>query len=168
MDIVTKAIKSIADFSECMHYRWTLTRHFEGDDPRVLNFVMLNPSTANADFNDPTVARCENRTLAMGYGTMIITNIFAFRATDPQNMRQYTAPVGDENDEAIVKSAQKADMVICAWGNHGQFMQRGQQVKLLLAENNIANLYYLKMNGCGEPAHPLYLRNELQPVLWNK
>ena len=164
MDIPTQAHNSVANFSDCQHYRWDLIRDFS-QGHGTLNFIMLNPSTANEMFNDPTVARCENRTLNMGFNRMIVTNIFAFRATDPDIMRSQHDPVGIHNDEAITRHANDADMIICAWGNHGQFLNRGRHVKRLLDQLNCP-LHYLKMNGCGEPAHPLYLRKNLEPVRW--
>lgn len=166
MDIPTQAFKSDASFSQCRQYRWSLTRYFDGGNDKIVNFIMLNPSTANEAFNDPTVARCENRTIEMGYSQMIVTNIFAYRATDPKDMRAQTDPIGPENDETIVQCALRADHVICAWGNHGEYMNRGQHVRQILVQNSIHNTYYLKMNKCGEPAHPLYLRADLEPVPW--
>jgi len=169
MDIVTKAQESIADFSDCMKYRWSLKRDLRNinSGDKVINFIMLNPSTANEEFNDPTVARCENRAIDMGYSYMIVTNIFAFRATEPSDMRGNENPIGDLNDKAILESALEADYIICAWGNHGEFLERGASVKKILDDLN-KPLYYLKMNSSGEPSHPLYLKKDITPILWNK
>jgi len=167
MDIATKAQESIADFSSCMKYRWSLKRDLRNINPgnRIMNFIMLNPSTANEEFNDPTVARCENRTIDMGYSYMIVTNIFAYRATDPVDMKNQKDPVGEMNNKAIFDSASDSDFIICAWGNHGDFLDRGAEVKSILDGLN-KELYFLKMNGSGQPAHPLYLRKDIQPTLW--
>lgn len=169
MDIPTKALHNKAEFSDCMDYRFTLRRDF-GLGEGIINFIMLNPSTANEEFNDPTVARCENRALAGGFQEMIVTNIFAYRATDPKNMKQvvsdkHIGPIGDKNDQAIIHSADIADMIICAWGNHGLFMERGMNVKKIL-QPFAYKLHYLKLNGNGEPAHPLYLPKDLVPSKW--
>lgn len=164
MDIKTSAIQSKADFSDCMRYRFSLVRDF-GKGQGMMNFIMLNPSTANEEFNDPTVHRCEMRTLDNGCRYMVVTNIFAFRATDPQVMRSTVDPVGSRNDQAIVHFANQAQSVICAWGEHGSFMDRGNHVKRLLLQNNV-KAAFLKMNKSGQPAHPLYLRKSLEPVPW--
>jgi len=168
MDISTKAQDSIADFSSCMKYRWSLKRDLRNINSgnKTMNFIMLNPSTANEEFNDPTVARCENRTIDMGYSYMIVTNIFAYRATDPDDMKAQSDPVGELNDKTISDSASESDYIICAWGNHGNFMNRGAGVKKILDDIN-KPLYYLKMNGSGQPSHPLYLRKDIEPALWS-
>ncbi|MBL0319416.1 MAG: DUF1643 domain-containing protein [Alphaproteobacteria bacterium] len=164
MDIKTSAIKSEADFSDCMKYRYSLVRDF-GKGDGMMNFIMLNPSTANEAFNDPTVHRCEMRTIDSGYRYMVVTNIFAFRATDPSDMRASVDPIGTKNNEAIRFFANKASEVICAWGEHGLFVNRGQFVKeMLLREKVKAKI--LKLNKSGEPAHPLYLPKALVPSAW--
>lgn len=164
MDIATKAIHNTAHYSRCRHYRYDLVRRFESGSG-VANFIMLNPSTATEAFNDPTVGRCETRTLTMGFGTMVVTNIFAYRATDPKVMRAHPDPVGEENDQSILTHACKADIVICAWGRHGEFMERGQAVKRLLTQAGI-RLHALKLTAAGEPSHPLYLPHALTPIAW--
>ena len=164
MDIPTKAIKSIAEFSECMQYRYSLIRDFASGKGSI-NFIMLNPSTANETFNDPTVARCENRAIDGGFAQMVVTNIMAYRATDPNDMRSSNDPVGSENDKAILAFAEKADEVICAWGEHGKFLDRGNHVKALLKSHNISTKA-LKINKSGHPAHPLYLPKKLEPFVW--
>lgn len=164
MDLKTQAINSTAHFSDCMKYRFTLKRTYAGGKG-TLNFILLNPSTANEEFNDPTIGRCEIRTIAGGFNSMIITNIFAFRATDPQVMIASNDPVGGLNDGAILSSAKEANQVICAWGEHGKLNERGIYVKKLLRENNIP-MHALKINKSGHPAHPLYLPHRLVPFAW--
>lgn len=164
MDIATRAVENHAHYSACRHYRYDLVRRFAAG-AGVANFIMLNPSTATEAFNDPTVARCETRTLAMGFGAMVVTNIFAYRATDPKVMRACPDPVGKENDERILRHARAADLVICAWGGHGAFMNRGAAVKAMLAQRGI-RLHALRLTAAGEPSHPLYLPHALTPVVW--
>jgi hypothetical protein len=91
--------ESEAVYSDCENYRFLLTRTW-GDGPRAL-FIMLNPSTATEFQNDPTVERCERRARALGYGAFRVTNIFAWRATDPRDMRAAPDPVGAENDRDL-------------------------------------------------------------------
>ena len=107
--------ESEAVYSPCESYRYLLTRVWDAQGPKAL-FVMLNPSTATEAQNDPTVERCERRSRALGFGAFRVTNIFAFRATDPRVMRAQADPVGPENDAAIRDSALRwADRIICAW-----------------------------------------------------
>jgi hypothetical protein len=164
MDLKTQAIHSTADYSPCKTYRFTLKRNY-GSGNGTLNFILLNPSTATEAFNDPTIGRCEIRTLAGGFSRMIITNIFAFRATDPTVMMASDDPVGDANDAAILACAQEADSVICAWGEHGKLRQRGDYVKALLQQHRLP-MTALKINKSGHPAHPLYLPLRLTPFAW--
>ncbi len=77
---------SIAEYSDCERYRYSLTRVWDGTG-RKAAFVMLNPSTATEIQNDPTVERCERRARTLGFGAFQVTNIFAWRDTDPRAMR---------------------------------------------------------------------------------
>ncbi len=153
-----------ASFSDCLRYRWTLWRSWGVG--KLVNFVMLNPSTANATDNDPTVERCERRAVEWGYGGLIVTNLFAFRATDPRDMRAQADPVGTENDAAIIESACQSEIVVCAWGNHGSFTERSLQVKTFLRRRFPNKLHVLRISKTGEPAHPLYLPYNLKPQVW--
>jgi len=74
-------------------------------------------------------------------------------------------PVGRGNDRAILKAAKEAKLVVCAWGNHGLHRERAPRVVALLRQQGIS-LNFLKMNDCGEPAHPLYLSGSLKPTPW--
>jgi hypothetical protein len=164
MDIKTKARSSSALFSDCKKYRYTLVREFDFKDG-MLNFIMLNPSTATEEFNDPTVSRCENITIGLGFKYMAVTNIFAFRATDPADMyKMGIDAIGLNNDSAILDIAKRSKMIICAWGNHGEFLERGNKIRELLQKNKIS-IHALKLNAGGHPAHPLYLRKDLKPFL---
>jgi hypothetical protein len=122
---------SVAVYSDCERYRYSLTRVWDDAGRRAL-FIMLNPSTATEVQNDPTVERCERRARALGFGAFRVLNIFAWRATDPRDMRAAVDPVGPGNDAAILESLPWADSVICAWGTHGAHLGRGPQVEALL------------------------------------
>ena len=156
---------STAVYSDCEAYRYLLTRTWDPDGRKAL-FVMLNPSTATEVQNDPTVERCERRARALGYGAFRVTNIFAFRATDPRVMRAAADPVGPENDAAIVDSAPWADRIVCAWGSHGTHLDRGAAVEGLLRGTGLA-LYHLGLTKGGLPKHPLYISYAQQPVPWS-
>lgn len=152
-----------ATFSPCKLYRYTLWRQW--DEGPTLMFLMLNPSTADEIDNDPTVERCQRRAVAMGYGRLVVCNIFAFRATDPQDMKAAADPVGPDNDQAILDQARQAAMVICAWGNHGGHLERSDTVAAMLKQAGI-QLHCLEITGAGEPKHPLYVSYDVSPQLW--
>ena len=90
---------------------------------------MLNPSTAGAERNDPTIARCERRSRALGYGAMRAVNLFALRATRPEDMKRAADPVGPEGDAALAAALRWADHAICAWGVHGAHRGRDADVR---------------------------------------
>ena len=153
-----------ATFSECGLYRYTLMRIWDSGRPCVV-FLMLNPSTADAITNDPTVERCQRRAVRMGFGGLVVINLFAYRSTDPEALYGLDDPVGSDNDQAILQSASSAGMVICAWGTHGALHGRGAAVRALLRDAGVT-LHYLHLNADGSPAHPLYLPYDLQPSEW--
>ena len=153
-----------AVFSDCRRWRTLLWRRWDAARP-VANFLMLNPSTADEARLDPSCTRARLYAERWGYGGLIVTNLFAWRATDPEEMKAAADPVGRGNNAAILRAAREAAILVCAWGNHGAHLGRSQKVVGLLRKAAI-RLHFLKMNGAGEPAHPLYLRGSLEPVLW--
>jgi hypothetical protein len=157
---------SLAEYSDCERYRYSLTRIWD-DAGRKATFVMLNPSTATEVQNDPTVERCERRARALGFGAFRVTNIFAWRDTDPKAMRAAVDPVGPANDTAILQAAIWADQIICAWGAHGEHLLRGPQVERLLRGTGLP-LYHLGLTQAGHPRHPLYIGYAQEPVAWPK
>jgi hypothetical protein len=155
---------SVAVYSDCERYRYSLKRVWDAQGARAL-FVMLNPSTATEVQNDPTVERCERRARTLGFGAFTVLNIFAWRATDPREMRAATDPVGPGNDAAILACLPEADRVICAWGTHGAHLGRGPAVERLLRGAR-ATLWHLGLSKDGHPKHPLYIGYAVQPQLW--
>lgn len=168
MDIRTHssdAIASEAAFSRCGRYRYRLSRCWDpaGD---MVNFIMLNPSKADEFSNDPTVERCERRARAMGFGAFCVTNIFAWRDTDPFAMRRADRPVGPKNNTILTEAAREAAVVIAAWGTHGAHLGRGPQVAARLTAAGIP-LYHLGLTMHGHPRHPLYVAYAQQPARWH-
>ena len=155
---------SEAVYSDCLSYRYLLTRIWNPAGPKAL-FVMLNPSTATEVQNDPTVERCERRARTLGFGAFRVTNIFAWRDTDPKNMRAAADPVGPANDAAIVDSTQWADCIVAAWGTHGAYLDRGLKVERLLRATG-HSLHVLGLTKHGHPQHPLYIGYDRQPFPW--
>lgn len=168
-DFLKGDARSTAVYSDCERYRYLLTREWNPAGPRAL-FVMLNPSTATEVQNDPTVERCERRARALGFGSFRVTNIFAWRNTDPRLMRAAADPVGPANDAAIVDSCHWAagpqDRIIAAWGTHGAHLDRGPAVERLLRAQGCL-LHHLGLTKDGHPKHPLYIAYHQQPIPWS-
>lgn len=151
---------SSAVFSYCRQYRYELWRRW-GPGPYAM-FIGLNPSTATETLDDPTIRRCIAYSKAWGFDAYCMTNIFAFRATDPKVMKSQKEPIGLSNDETLIRLAKDAGVVVAAWGTHGIHMGRHQQVV-----DMIPNLMCLAKTKDGYPGHPLYLKKDLKPVPWN-
>ena len=155
---------STAVYSACERYRYSLTRVWDPAGQRVL-FVMLNPSTATEVQNDPTVERCERRARHLGFGGFRVVNIFAFRATDPRDLRAAAEPIGPQNDAALTEAAGWADSIIAAWGVHGAHQGRGATVADMLRATG-RPLFHLGLSRQGHPRHPLYLPYAQRPEPW--
>jgi len=151
-------LKKDAELSECRSYRFALWRVWDESKPYAM-IIGLNPSTADEKEDDPTIRRCINFAKSWGYGGLCMANLFAFRATVPNDMFNASDPIGPGNDECLSKLAKYAGVVIAAWGNDGAYLGRSSEVIKL-----IPNLHYLKMNKSGEPAHPLYLDSSMKPI----
>ncbi len=167
--IPERGLLGTAVFSDCYSYRYTLDRHlpFCGDDIGRIAFLMLNPSTATSDNNDPTVAKCCTYASAAGGTFLTVVNIFAFRSTDPDVLKTVDDPIGPENDSYILNVVSQSTMTICAWGKHGRILKRGAQVVQRLIDNGLSErLYSLHLNGDGSPGHPLYLPLKNTPQKW--
>lgn len=155
---------SIAVYSDCERYRYSLSRTWDPRGKKVL-FVMLNPSTATEVQNDPTVERCERRARTLGYGGFRVANIFAWRATDPRDMRAAFDPVGPENDSTLIESAKWTDHIIAAWGTHGVHQGRGHMVAQMLQQQS-KPLFHLGLSKAKHPKHPLYIAYSQHPIPW--
>ena len=145
-------------FSPCRAYRYTLWREWFGGEGYAM-FVGLNPSTADETKDDPTIRRCIAFAKAWGYSGLCMTNLFAFRATDPKDMKATADPVGPENDTHLLALAERACVIVAAWGANGTHKGRDTEVRRLLPP-----LYCLALTKDGHPGHPLYLKKTLIPV----
>ena len=152
-------MKKAAEFSDCRKYRYTLTRYWDETKPYAV-FICLNPSTADETKDDPTVRRCINFSKAWGYGGFVMLNLFSFRATDPKVMKAEYEPIGKDNDVWIKHMADKAGIVIAAWGMHGAFLRRNEEILEMLN----GQLHCLALTKDGHPRHPLYLKKDLKPI----
>lgn len=149
-----------AVFSPCRTFRYELWRCW-GDPMRAAMFVGLNPSTADETQDDPTIRRCIGFAKAWGYGALVMTNLFAFRATDPDEMKRAPLPVGPDNDSFLRRWARDAGVVVAAWGVHGTHRGRDREVRDMLPTMRV-----LGLTKDGHPKHPLYLPKDLTPIHW--
>ena len=156
------AAPSGANFSRCRRYRYTLWRRWDPEGPLVM-IIGLNPSTADARQDDPTIRRCIGFARDWGYGGLVVTNLFAFRATYPADLKAAADPVGPRNDAWIRRMAGQVEIIVAAWGNDGLWLDRSERVQKMLA----GRLHCLRLNAGGEPAHPLYLPAGLNPFVWS-
>lgn len=159
-------ISSEALYSPCDTYRYGLTRVWAADAPRLL-YILLNPSTATEEQNDPTIARCEKRAQLLGYGSFRVVNLFAFRATDPADLKRAEIPLGPDNLEFLQQSALgwNPDLILCGWGAHGTYLNQSSIVLQNLRAWSVP-LWHLGLTKMGEPRHPLYLSYRTQPQRW--
>lgn len=146
-------------FSPCERYRYGLARSWD-DGSRYLTFIMLNPSTADETVNDPTIERLERRARQSGYHALGVINLFAWRATDPRELRSVDDPVGPDNDSVIAWALEamrdSPESVVCGWGPYGTLHGRDRRVRELLAAHTLTAMA-LKVTKTGQPQHPLYL-----------
>ena len=119
-------------------YRYLLWREWDSEKQTV-SFIMLNPSRADAQINDPTITRCIKFAQSWGYGRLEVVNLFAYRTPHPSLLKQATEPIGKDNDRYILATAQKSHRVILAWGNHGTWQKQDLLVLQLL--KNSAHLF---------------------------
>lgn len=145
------------------NYRYLLWREWDTSN-KTVSFIMLNPSRADAEINDPTITRCINFAKSWGYGRLEVVNLFAYRTSKPSLLKQVVEPIGKDNDRYILESVKRCDLVILAWGNHGTWQQQDLYVLQLLKKHN--HLYSLGITKKGCPRHPLYLRSNTQPQMF--
>jgi hypothetical protein len=146
-----------ARFDPSQRFRYALWRTWANKGARYVNFVMLNPSTADAEVLDPTVTRCVKYSHQWGYDGVHVTNIFALRSTDPRELYAVTDPVGPSNDQFILETADRAALVVVAWGTHGRFRDRGMEIAELLVPFKPKHFGLTRQ---GQPRHPLDLRSD--------
>jgi hypothetical protein len=156
-----------ATFSDDGHYRYRLTRLVNPvrGERRAVCWIMLNPSTADENASDATVARVVRFSAAWGYHVAVVVNLFALRATEPWRLEGGGDPVGPDNDLYILQEAQAAERVIVAWGTHRIIRRTGRDLDVLrLLDNASRMVFALRTTKDGSPAHPLYLPRTSAPM----
>lgn len=153
-----------ATFDRSTTYRYRLSRVWDTAGDRCV-FMMLNPSTATALKLDPTVSRCVKWARTWGFGALEVVNVFAYRATDPDDMKAVGDPVGPANDEALLAAAGAGSLTVAAWGVHGSHNAREAHVRSLFLNAGL-DLHYLRLTKDGHPGHPLYIPGATIPTRW--
>lgn len=154
---------SSAVLSDCGTYRYELSRVWDWDfELPVVGWVMLNPSTADADVDDPTIRRCMGFARRWGYGGIVVRNLFALRATDPRELRLHPAPTGPDNMSYLAQAIHDA-FTVCAWGSHPEAVSPGRALVAQLRAAG-ADVRCLGVTKDYHPRHPLYVRNDAEPI----
>jgi hypothetical protein len=159
-------LQSSATLSECGVYRYDLRRVWDESRPACV-FVMLNPSTADADQDDATIRRCVGFADAWGCGSLTVVNLFALRSTEPRALYAHPDPVGPDNDRVIRDRVGGSGIAIAAWGIHGEFQNRGLAV-LAMIESTGRELHCLGQTQKWHPKHPLYLKSDARPAAFEQ
>lgn len=162
---MTYKLETSAVLSEDGVYRYKLLRRW-GRGPTIY-WIMLNPSTADASLDDPTIRRCRGYSELWGYGGMEVFNLFAFRATHPVELLVASDPVGPMNDHYLAQIPVKDSRIIVAWGNYGHlFPDRVNRVWWVLG--GFGEIECLGFTKNGQPRHPLMLSYSVKPQSWTK
>jgi hypothetical protein len=149
-------------FSSDRIYRYVLRRQCAAhvsETPRRIAWIGLNPSTADEVTLDQTLAAVCRYSREWGFTEVVMLNLFAFRTTDPRDLKRATDPIGPDNDKHLLGEVYSVDRVIACWGDHGRFLGRDRQVSALLG----ISFECLSKNRSGAPHHPLYLKPRIQP-----
>lgn len=165
-----------ATLSECRSYRYALWRRWNDsrirdieskdlgpDFSRMVAFIGLNPSTADETADDPTIRRCIGFAKLWGFDGMCMLNLFALRATDPEEMKRHSEPIGVHNDACLRRGVRLFGKTIACWGVHGSHMNRHYAIRGFIQPSQ---LWHLGLTKSGQPKHPLYLRADTEPVQW--
>lgn len=154
-----------AEISKCGKYRYLLERTWDESKEKVL-FIMLNPSTADANNDDPTIRRCISFAKSWGYGGLMVGNLFALRATNPKELIKYEFcddfnPQYPDyvNEKYIAYMSEICEKVILAYGN--------PPIKKW-SKPGFKNSFHLGLTKLGNPKHPLYLKSESKPIEFNQ
>lgn len=149
-------------------YRYILTRRW-GDasrpaDLKILGWVGLNPSTADAVKDDATIRRCVGFAKRWGYDAIAMLNLFAYRATSPVVMRRVVDPIGPLNDIVLETMAGHCDKLVLCWGAHGTHRNRSDVVVGNLRRLHQRDLMMFGLTKSGEPLHPVRLPNDRELI----
>lgn len=150
-------------YSKDMVFRYAFGRWWGAPDlASTAVWVLLNPATGDTERRArPTLARCISRSRAAGSTGLVIVNLFAYRDTDPRNLKSASDAVGPANDEVLRVITAAGEQTIAAWGAHGKLQGRSAQVGVLLDSP-----LCLGTTQRGEPRHPLYVSANASLLAW--
>lgn len=143
-------------------YRYTLTREVGPAAGGRVVFIMLNPSTADAEVDDPTIRRCIGFARTWGFGTLTVVNLFALRATNPRELLRHEFPDGMDNDRWTTWAIERADCIVCAWGALAKPLRHRARATEAWLRGLGKWTYCLGHTKDGEPRHPLYVRADTE------
>lgn len=152
-------LEQSATISEDQQYRYSLTRKVS-DGERIVLFVGLNPSTADAKLDDPTIRRCVGFAKLWGFSWLLMGNVYAFRSTDPKNLQIVENPVGPRNRDELDKMMAASELVIAAWGNNPLTAEAKEIADWVVKQGKVK---CLGQNKNGTPKHPLYIAASTEP-----
>ena len=146
-------VEKSAIFSADHKYRYQLSRRWESGDS--LYFVMLNPSTANENIDDPTIRRCVGFAKKWNYSGIEVLNLFALVSSDPDKLLTTPDSIGIDNDKYLITASKQAKKIVIAWGNFGMRFQ--ERVNEVLSIFSYRDIYCLGETESNQPKHPLYI-----------
>jgi len=160
-------VKGSAVFGGDNHqYRYQLKRVWDSTLPTLM-FLMMNPSTADPNYDDPSVAKCGRYARDWGYGTLLVGNSFAYRATHKQQLTTIADPVGPDNTKHLLTMATTADCIVFAYGRPDPSVRSlGVACADAVRAAHPQKSHILKLCKDGTPSHPLYLKGNLKPIHW--
>lgn len=159
---VSDYIDSGAIMSDCGQYRYVLSRSWSSTGASML-VIGLNPSTADAEKDDPTIRRCVGFAKMSGCAILQMGNLFALRSTNPKALTTADDPIGYMNDYWLQKTAKLCRYVVAAWGANPLANRRIREVLPLL---NGRPLLCWGVTKTGAPRHPLYLARDTKLMRW--
>lgn len=156
-----------ASLSPCGTYRYLLSRKWQPQHgPNIVLWIMLNPSAADADVDDPTLRKVQKFARAWGYGGVLVANVYALRSSEPDDLLTHPDPVGPANDDVLTTmfDAQGIGLVVAGWGTKAG----AQRVQTITGAAWKAGrtIHAVGITKGGHPQHPLYVKDEATPVLF--
>lgn len=164
-------IEGADTFSADGMYRWTLTRTWDVNRPRLC-MSMLNPSKAGAIENDPTIIRVMGFAMHWNFGSVEVINLCAAVTTNPDRLMHFADAVGYANMAYWVKAMRNADAVCCAWGAVPKFIRQHywrEPISDLILTTHGKHLQCIGLTKDQHPCHPLYMpkASEMRPWQFN-
>ena len=159
---IEEAVFKDAHITRCGKFRYWLVRKWNPGENYIC-WIMLNPSTTDASKDDPTIKRCITFSKKWGFDGLYVVNLYAYRATDPKELKKAGFPKGEFNDFFVKFIASICKKVVCAWGNHGQYKNRYYEILKLLLPHSV-KVYSLGYTKTKQPKHPLYVCGDTELI----